>query len=105
MSTPYTIQENKEANLQFNVSECQRQIENIKFHISLIENTLSFTGLSVNEMNECEDSLKEYKAELVIAENNLDEALDNLLGQSEDETHNWWEHQEETPDLWNNLLR
>ena len=85
MSTPFTTQENKEANLQFNVSDIQRQIENIKFHISLIENTLSFTGLSISERNECEESLKEYKADLVKAENNLDEAMDALLGINEEE--------------------
>ena len=85
MSTPYTTEVNKEANLQFNVSDIQRQIENIKFHISLIENTLSFTGLSISERNECEESLKEYKADLVKAENNLDEAMDALLGINEEE--------------------
>ena len=103
MSTPYTIQENKEANLQFNVSECQRHIEHIQLQMSIIENTLSFTGLTLSEMRECEDSLKEYKVDLVKAQNKLDEAMDNLLGQTEDEPAPYWE-QEEAYDFWGMLL-
>ena len=103
MSTPYTIQENKEANLQFIVSDCQSQIEHIKLHMSLIENTLSFTGLSPEEMRECELTLSEYRVDLAKAQSSLDEALDNLLGQSEDEPQ-WWEQEEESQDFWNKLL-
>jgi hypothetical protein len=103
MSTPYTIQENKEANLQFIVSDCQSQIEHIKLHMSLIENTLSFTGLSPEEMRECELTLSEYRIDLAKAQSSLDEALDNLLGQSEDEPQ-WWEQEEESKDFWNKLL-
>ena len=103
MSTPFTIQENKEANLQFIVSDCQSQIEHIKLHMSLIQNTLSFTGLTAGEMRECELTLSEYRVDLAKAQSSLDEALDNLLGQSEDEPQ-WWEQEEESQDFWNKLL-
>lgn len=104
MSTPYTTEVNKEANLQFIVTECQQRIQSILMNISVIESTLSFTGVSIKERDECEEALRDYKVELVSWKNNLDEALDNLLGQSEDETPNWWEQQEETSDLWSKLL-
>ena len=104
MSTPFTIQENKEANLQFIVSDCQSQIEHIKLHMSLIQNTLSFTGLSPEEMRECELTLSEYRVDLAKAQSSLDEALDNLLGINEEEEPLMSWEKEESQDFWNKLL-
>ena len=102
--TPFTIQENKEEKLQAIVTDCQKHIDNIRYHMSLIENTLSFTGLTAKEMRECEESLRDYRADLAKAQNSLDEALDNLLGiNQEDEPLMPWE-QEESQDFWNKLL-